>query len=188
MELYAAACEAIDRASGEDPKREEPVYSRRMVGWVSKLAPQASEELLLAARAQHLRRWTIPRSKYPADQAGYLSWRQTLKRFHAETLAGIMRAAGYSETSVAKGCALLVQKHLAQDPEGQTLEDAACLVFLEFEFPAFSGKTAPDKMVEILRKSWRKMSPAARARGLELRLEPAELALVQKALETWEDR
>ena len=131
-----------------------------MVDWVRALAPGASEELLLAARAQHVRRWTVPRSKYPEGRNGYLRWREGLKKFHADTLAAIMKEAGYADAAVEKSRSLLVRKNLASDAEGQTLEDAACLVFLQFEFAEFSAKTEPGKMVDILRKSWGKMSPA----------------------------
>ncbi|MBI3854746.1 MAG: DUF4202 domain-containing protein [Planctomycetes bacterium] len=179
---YDDACAAIDRANAEDPKGYEVLYGRRMVEWVGKLAPAASEELRLAARAQHLRRWTVPRSSYPEGRGGYLKWREGLKKFHADALAAIMKEAGYAEDSVAKSRSLLIRKNLADDAEGQTLEDAACLVFLQFEFAEFSAKTEPDKMVEILRKSWGKMSPAARERALQLELGPAELGLVKKAL------
>jgi hypothetical protein len=180
---FEAACAAIDRANAEDPKGGELLYGRRMVGWVKALAPGASEELLLAARAQHVRRWTVPRSQYPEGRNGYLKWREGLKTFHADTLAAIMKDAGYGAAAISKSRSLLVAKNRAADAEGQTLEDAACLVFLEFEFAEFSAKTEPDKMVDILRKSWVKMSPAAREQALRLKLGAPELALVKRALE-----
>lgn len=179
---YEAACAAVDRANAEDPRKYELLYGQRMVDWVRKLSPAASEELLLAARAQHVRRWTVPRSSYPEGRSGYLRWREGLKKFHADTLAAIMTEAGYGADAVAKARHLLVRKNLADDAEGQTLEDAACLVFLQFELAEFSAKTEPDKMVEILRKSWGKMSPAAREAALRLDLGPAEQTLVKKAL------
>lgn len=179
---YDAACAAIDRANAEDPKGYEVLYGQRMVDWVRKLAPDPSDELLLAARAQHIRRWTVPRSKYPDGRSGYLAWREGLKKFHADALASIMKDVGYGDASIAKSRSLLVRKNLASDAEGQTLEDAACLVFLQYEFAEFSAKTAADKMVVILRKSWGKMSPAARDQALKLNFETAELELVKKAL------
>lgn len=182
MTPYASACAAIDRANAEDPRDCEVLYGRRMVDWVRVLAPGASEELLLAARAQHVRRWTVPRSTYPEGRNGYLRWREGLKKFHADTLASIMKEAGYGDASIEKARSLLVRKNLAVDAEGQTLEDAACLVFLQFEFAEFSARTEPDKMVDILRKSWGKMSPAARDQALRLKLGVAELDLVKKAL------
>ena len=180
---FEAAVAAIDRANAEDPKGDELLYGRRMADWVRTLAPQASEELLLAARAQHVGRWKVPRSTYPEGRNGYLKWREGLKKVHADALAAMMKDAGYPEESIAKARSLLVRKNLAADAEGQTLEDAACLVFLQFEFVEFSSKTEPGKMVDILRKSWAKMSPAARDHALQLPLAPAELDLVKRALE-----
>ena len=179
---YDSASAAIDGANREDPEGSELLYGQRMVEWAKKLAPKASEELLLAARAQHLRRWTVPRSSQPEGRGGYLKWREGLKKFHADALASIMRGAGYGDESIEKARSLILRKNLASDAEGQTLEDAACLVFLQFEFPGFSAKTEPDKMVDILRKSWAKMSPAARDHALRLALGPGELELVKKAL------
>jgi hypothetical protein len=180
---YEAACAAVDRANGEDPSGQELLYGQRMADWTRKLAPQASEELLLAARAQHLRRWTVPRSTSPEGRTGYLQWREGLKQFHADALAAIMAETGYGEASIEKARRILIRKNHASDPEGQTLEDAACLVFLQFEFAPFSAKTEPDKMVDILRKSWEKMSTAAREQALGLPLGTAELGLVKRALE-----
>ena len=182
MSPFEAASAAVDRANAEDPHGREADYSRRMVDWVRALAPDASEELLLAARAQHVRRWTVPRSTYPEGRLGYLKWREGLKKFHADTLASIMKDAGYADAPIEKCRSLLVRKNLASDAEGQTLEDAACLVFLQFEFAEFSAKTEPGKMVEILKKSWGKMSPAARDQALKLKLGAAELNLVKQAL------
>ena len=183
MPSFQAACDAIDRANAEDPQGREGTYSGRMVDWVRALVPSASEELLLAARAQHVRRWTVARSSYPEGRNGYLHWREDLKKFHADTLGRIMKDAGYPDEAVAKARSLLVRKNLSSDAEGQTLEDAACLVFLQFELGEFAAKTEPDKMVDILRKSWKKMSSAARERALGLALPPDQLALVQRALE-----
>ena len=180
---FETASAAIDRANAEDPSGQELLYGQRMVDWARKLAPQASEELLLAARAQHIRRWTVPRSSYPDGRTGYLKWREGLKKFHADALGAIMEGAGYGPVAVAKARSLLVRKNLASDAEGQTLEDAACLVFLQFEFAPFSSRTEPDKMVDILRKSWAKMSTAAREEALGLQLGREELELVKRALE-----
>ena len=188
---YARACEAIDRANAADPRSEEAdgrpwpkeqLYSRRMADWAVRLRPDASEELRLAARAQHLKRWSIPRTDYPDGRTGYLRWREALKRYHADEAEKILREAGYGDASVAKVRTLLVRKNLAGDPEGQTLEDAACLVFLVHEFPAFAGKTDRAKVVDILRKTWGKMSPAAQEVALGLPLGPAEKSLVREAL------
>jgi hypothetical protein len=183
MAPFEAVCAAIDRANAEDPQGHELRYSHRMVDWVRALAPSASEELLLAARAQHVRRWTIARSTYPQGRNGYLRWREDLKKFHADTLGKMMKEAGYPEEAAAKTRNLLVRKNLSSDAEGQTLEDAACLVFLQFELGEFAAKTEPDKMVDILRKSWKKMSAPAQERALGLALPPEQLDLVKRALE-----
>jgi len=183
MTPFEAACAAIDQANAEDPQGRELTYSHRMVDWVRSLSPSASEELLLAARAQHVRRWKVARSTYPEGRNGYLHWREDLKRFHADTLGGILKDAGYGQEAVEKTRSLLVRKNLSSDEEGQTLEDAACLVFLQFEFAEFAAKTEPDKMVDILRKTWKKMSAAAHERALGLGLPPEQLSLVKRALE-----
>lgn len=182
MTPYEAACAAIDRSNRGDPAGHELPYSQRMVEWTRTLAPGASEELLLAVRAQHVCRWTVPRTKYPGGRAGYLAWRESLKKFHAETLAAAMKESGYPDASVAKAKALILRKNLASDPEGQTLEDAACLVFLQFEFAEFAAKTEDGKVVDILRKTWQKMSPRAREAALVLPFEAREQALLGKAL------
>lgn len=191
MTPYEAACRAIDEFNESDPRREaaggkswsrEVLYSHRMVEWVKRLAPQASEELLLAARAQHIGRWKTPRSEYPEGRMGYLHWREGLKKFHADTLGGIMQRAGYAEPSIAKIRPILLRKNLAADPEGQTLEDAACLVFLQFEFADFAAKTADAKVVDILRKTWGKMSTRAHEEAHRLSLGDHATELVRKAL------
>jgi hypothetical protein len=186
-ERYEAACKAIDAANAEDPRKvdgvaREVLYSERMLEWVGKLAPLGSEELQLAARAQHIRRWTIAREKYPAGKNGYFQWRETLKKFHAETAGAIMARAGYSEAAVGKVRNLIVRKEKAADAEGQVLEDAACLVFLEHEFAEFAGKTDDAKTVDILRKTWHKMSPQAREFALRLPYPPRLKALIDRAL------
>jgi len=180
---YDGACAAIDRWNREDPAGHELPYSERMVGWTRKLSPGASDELLLAVRAQHLRRWTVPRSTFPDGRAGYLSWRETLKKFHADALASIMKDSGYGDPAVAKAKALILRKNLASDPEGQTLEDAACLVFLQFEFADFARKTEEGKVLEILKKTWQKMSPRAREAALGLSYPPKESEILRKALD-----
>lgn len=182
MGAYAAAEAAIDRALAEDPRGRELDYGARMAGWARRLKPDASEELLLAVRAQHVRRWSIPRSDFPAGRAGYLAWREKLKRAHADILGAAMKDAGYAEEAVAKARSLILRKEKAADPEGQVLEDAACLVFLETEFAEFAGKTEEEKIVDILRKTWEKMSTAGREAALGLKVGEREAALLRRAL------
>ena len=39
------------------------------------------------------------------------------------------------------------------------LEDALCLVFLEYQLADLAAKTAEDKTINALQKSWQKMTP-----------------------------
>ena len=182
---------AIDRLNGEDPHRVtmgggaprpwEIVHAERMTDWVLRLRPEASEALRIAARGQHVRRWTIPRERYPQGRAGYLKWRETLKAFHADTVAGLMHEAGYAEEDLARVRRLMSKRELGGDAQTQTLEDALCLVFLETQFADLRGKTPEDKMRDIVRKTWAKMSPPARAAALTLPL-PAD---DRRALADW---
>lgn len=179
---YEAAATAIDRALEEDPKGREKDYGARMCAWARRLAPTASEELLLAARAQHVKRWSIPRSEFPMTRPGYLAWREKLKRVHADLAVELLQKAGYDEASTSKVRSLIQRKEKAADPEGQVLEDAACLVFLETEFAEFAAKTEEGKTIDILRKTWGKMSDAGRAAALTLTFGEREKALIGRAL------
>jgi len=165
----------------EGPKPHELAYSGWMTDWVKRLEPAAGEELLIAARGQHIRRWEIPRDRYPDDRQGYLKWRETLKQFHAEKVTALMREAGYPEESQERVRRIILKKNI-RDPESQVVEDALCLVFLERQFADLSKKEPEEKMVEILRKSWRKMGEKGRAEALKLSYDPPEQALLKKAL------
>lgn len=167
----------------EGMRPRELVYAERLNGWVLKLAPNASEALRLAARCQHLRRWMIPRGRYPLTRSGYLEWRTTLKQFHADQAAVVLREVGYPESIIARVRELNLKRNLASDPEMQVLEDALCLVFLEWQFGALARKMDEAKTVNALRKSWRKMSPSARAEALQLNYDAHERALIARALE-----
>ncbi len=191
MERLESALARFDAANAEDPNRElvdgserpkELVYGERMSRWLERLAPGASEALRLAVRCQHLRRWTIPRDRYPMDGAGYKRWRATLGRFHAEAAGAILRELGYSDADIGRVQALVRKEGLKSDPEAQTLEDVACLVFLESYFPDFATRHARDKVIDIVRKTWKKMSGPARAAALELPMPSEARALVEEAL------
>lgn len=171
----------IDEANAEDPRGYELPYSGWMTDWIQRLDPNASEEIQIAARGQHIRRWEIPREKYPDDRKGYLLWRETLKGFHAEQVGKIMREAGYPKASIEKVARIILKKNI-RDPESQTIEDALCLVFLEHQFADLSKKEPEEKMIEILRKSWRKMGEKGRAEALKIPLADSERILLQKAL------
>jgi hypothetical protein len=184
---FREAVERIDAANALDPNRgdagpHELVYARRMTDWLGRLEPGASEALRLAVRCQHLRRWAIPRSDYPMTRPGYHLWRSTLARFHADEAGKILREVGYDEATVGRVQALVRKEKLRADPETQTLEDVACLVFLEDEFSDFARRHDEQKVVRILAKTWGKMSERGRAAALALDLPPADRALIAKAL------
>jgi hypothetical protein len=179
---FDAAIRLIDQANAEDPHGRELLYSQRMSAWLERVEPAASEALRLAARAQHVRRWTIPRSDYPMDRIGYLTWRTTLYKFHAEQAAAILREVGYDEGAVARVGSLVRKERIKSDPEAQTLEDVICLVFLENYFAEFAASHDEEKVVGILRKTWRKMSERGRGVALTLEIPPAARRLVERAL------
>jgi len=159
----------------------ELFYAQRLTEWVLRLCPEASEALQLAARCQHICRWMIPRNSYPMTRAGYLRWREELKRFHAQKSSEILREAGYPGEMIARVRELNLKKNLGEDPECQVLEDALCLETLQYQLGDLMDKTEPDKMVAILQKTWKKMSPAARQEALGLSFSDREKELLSKA-------
>jgi hypothetical protein len=181
FDAFNAADPTPESFQGEEyPK--ELLYARRMTAWLVKLAPDASEVMQLAARSQHLGRWQIPRSRYPLGREGYNQWRQSLYKFHAETAGTILREVGYEAAVIERVQTLLQKKRLKLDPEVQLLEDVACVVFLEHYFADFSHQHDPAKVVDIVRKTWRKMSPVGHEAALSLKLSPEAAALVGRAL------
>jgi tRNAThr (cytosine32-N3)-methyltransferase len=157
-----AALAAIDAAHRQDPEGRELGYAEAITGWVARLVPDASPALRLAARCQHLERWTLPRTAYPMDKVGYHAWRREQYRRQGARAKDLCLGAGV-DAAIAERVERLVAKQLAKDPEGAALEDAACLVFLEREAPLFVAAHpdyTADKYVDILRKTARKMSPA----------------------------
>lgn len=189
---FVQAITDIDAANAHDPVSvetargllpKELVHAQLLSEWVLRLRPDAGEALLLAARAHHIRRWTLPRTSYPPGRGGYLRWRNRLHEVHAEEAADILRATGYGAEEIARVQAIILKEHLRDDPEVQTLEDALCLVFLELQLDELTASLADEvKMVSVLRKAWAKMSPAGREFALGLDLTPAGLALVRRAL------
>ena len=188
---FDTAIARFDAANADDPRREvcegvayarELLYARRMTVWLEKLAPDASEALRLAARCQHIRRWTIPRRDYPMDRRGYRAWRTRLARFHADTAGEILRDVGYDEPTVQRVQALLRKERLKRDPEVQCLEDVICLVFLESYFDDFASQHDESKLVDIVRKTWKKMSGPGHEAARALNLPPAARAILAKAL------
>ncbi|PTX98550.1 DUF4202 domain-containing protein [Opitutus sp. ER46] len=191
MSPYVRARRLIDEAHAADPKRAadgrpaEQVYGERMDAWVSRLVPDASALLRLAARAQHLERWRVPRESFPMDKAGYHAWRKSLYAKQAERARQLLLQAGVPEDQAAEAATWVSKAELATNPGTQALEDAACLVFLENEIGAFAAQHADyprEKFVEILRRTWRKMTPRAQQFALGMELPPEIAALVKDAV------
>lgn len=166
----------------ERPK--ELVAAERLAAWVGRLEPSASEALVLASHCQHLGRWELPRGDFPEGRIGYLSWRKALARRHADQAAAILRDVGYDEALIAEVRAINLKQGLHANPDTQSMEDALCLSFLEFELDEFAAKHDDAKVVDIIQKTWGKMSERGHARALELSpsLPPKAAALVQRAL------
>jgi tRNAThr (cytosine32-N3)-methyltransferase len=192
MDPFTRARELIDAAHSADPSRlpdgrpAELAYADRMEEWVMRLCPDPAPLLRLAARCQHLERWTVPRATYPEGKAGYLAWRKGLYHKQAERARELLIEAGINETDAAQAVTWISKTELATNPGTQALEDAAVLVFLENEIGSFAAQHADyprEKFIGILRKTWRKMSPAAREAALSLDLPDAIAGLVREAVE-----
>ena len=178
---------AIDAANSGDPTLEDGqpaalLYGRRMSARLAVFAPQAGELLQIAVRGQHIERWAIPRAEYPMDKPGYFRWRNALKARHAQRLAEIMSEAGFPAEDAERVGQIVRKERIKADAEAQTLEDVACLVFLEFYSAPFMAKHDEAKCVDIVRKTWAKMSGAGHAAALRLTLAPEVGAIVGKAL------
>jgi hypothetical protein len=191
MDAYAKARGLIDTAHAADPKRDddgraaELVYADRMEAWVARLVSAAAPILRLAARCQHLERWSVPRTTFPDGKAGYLKWRQSLYKKQADRARVLLLQAGVPADEADEAATWVAKTALKTNAGTQALEDAACLVFLENEIEAFAAQHADyprEKFVDILKKTWRKMSPAAQQAALRLNLPPAIGALVREAV------
>lgn len=190
-DAFTRAIAAIDEANGRDPNAlsvagrtgpKEMIHAQMATEWVQRLAPGASEALLLAARAHHLRRWEVPRSTYPEGRHAYLRWREDLHRFHASEFTALAEQAGVDPAVTAKAADLIAKRVKKGDRDAQVLEDALCLVFLETQFAELAGKLTPAKLPDVVRKTWRKMSPAGQAAALALDLPDADRQLLVTAL------
>ena len=191
MDAYQRARELIDAAHAGDPQRAadgqpaELVYANRMEQWINRLVPEPNAVLRLAARCQHLERWSVPRATYPLDKAGYHAWRRFLYAKQAERARELLLHAGVSASEAAEVATWVSKTGLKVNTGTQALEDAACLVFLENEIGAFAAQHAEytrEKFVDILRKTWRKMSPRAQELALALDLPAPIAALVREAV------
>jgi tRNAThr (cytosine32-N3)-methyltransferase len=191
MEAYARARVLIDSAHAADPTRTadgraaELIYGERVETWVARLVPEASPLLLLAARCQHLERWLTPRATFPEGKIGYLTWRRSLYVKQAERARELLLAAGVATHEAAEVATWVSKTGLKTNPGTQALEDAAVLVFLENEISTFAAQHADyprEKFIDILKKTWRKLSPAAQQAATQLTLPPAIADLVRAAL------
>lgn len=191
MKKPEKAFELFDAYNKQDPHTitwkeavypAEYFYALQLYNWVKKLEPDASEILLLASRSQHIGRWKSPREDYPAGKAGYYKWRINLARFHAETAGALMLQAGYDENDIEAVQSIIRKERLHSNPEVQVMEDALCLVFLQFQYEDFITKHGEDKVITILRKTWKKMSQGGREAALTLSFNEKGKELLEKAL------
>jgi hypothetical protein len=193
---YQAAIAAFDKANSEDPSKEifegkeypkELLYAQRMTEMQERYAPEASEAVKLAVRAQHIQRWKSPRSDFPMDRTGYLQWRTGLYKFHSETASSLMKQVGYDNEMAERVKAIISKKGLKINPETQLMEDIVDLVFIEHYMLYFAGQH-PEydeaKWIEIIKKTWLKMSSRAHEFALagKIRLPEALVPLILKAV------
>ncbi|HEY3143505.1 MAG TPA: DUF4202 domain-containing protein [Acidimicrobiales bacterium] len=192
-ERFAQAIAAIDAANADDPvtlvldgveRPKELAHAELMTHWVRQLDPGATEAQLLAARAHHLRRWSLSRQDFPEGRAGYLRWRTRLKRQHAEDVAGILEAAGYDQATIERVQHIIRKDGLGRDGDAavQVHEDALCLVFLQTQLVEVADQLGEDKTIDVLRKTAQKMSEAGLQAAGRLDLDPEGQRLLTKAL------
>jgi hypothetical protein len=178
----ATALAEIDRRHGQDPEGGEQGYARRMTAVLDALVHDASAELRIAVRAQHFERWTTPRNAYPEGRRGYLAWRRDAAEVQARKIVALLADLKFSKPFAARVEALMLKSGLKRDPEVQTLEDCACLVFLEFQFADFKTGRDRAQLINIVRRTWAKMSTDARCRALKLPLAEPDRKLIEEAL------
>lgn len=190
-EKFKEALKAIDNYNSKDPNIEkfadqefpkELLYGRRMSKMLCEFNPDASEALRIAVRCQHIGRWELSRDSYSKDRVGYLKWRNEQKKRHANIAKEILEGLGYEEDIVNRVMFLVEKKQLKTDEETQTLEDVVCLVFLEYYFDDFAMDHEKEKVIEILQKTWEKMSDSAKAFSEKLKLSDNTKAFVNEAL------
>lgn len=160
----------------------EYFYALKLHEWVMKLDPDASESLLLASRCQHIGRWESARSSYPEGRAGYLKWRSDLSRHHAAKATEILTSVGYDADTVDRVRQIVLKQRLKSDPEVQTMENALCLVFLQYQFDDLIAKLKEEKMIDILQKTWAKMSTPGREATSNVQFSEEAKELLGKAL------
>jgi hypothetical protein len=187
------AIAALDAANADDPntllvrgerRPKELAHAELMSEWLDRLDPNAEEAQHLAARAHHLRRWSLPRSSYPEGRAGYLRWRTALRKRHAAEVAEILAPLGYDDATVARVQAIICKEGLGRDPQVQTHEDALCLVFLETQLAATADDLGEEKMVHVIARTAAKMSDQALALVADIPMRDTDRALLAQALAT----
>ncbi|QDO93877.1 DUF4202 domain-containing protein [Formosa sediminum] len=188
---FEQAIALIDEKNAQDLNREidngksvpkELLYSQRMTACLLDYMPTASEALQIAVRAQHICRWEIPRKAYPMTKAGYMNWRNDLKKMHASLTAEILESVGYDDDFIARVKFIISKKALKKDPDSQTLEDVVCLVFLQYYFEDFAKKHEIDRLIDIVQKTWRKMSDAGHKKAMTIPFSESILNLIKEAL------
>ena len=188
---FQTAIKAIDAENAQDPNQEfdqniaypkELLYSDRMYEKLADFCPDASDEVKISAKAQHICRWKRPREDYPMNRVGYLKWREDLKKFHAQTTAKILTASGYEETFINRVSFLIEKKLLKKDEETQLLEDVICLVFLEYYLEPFVEKHDDEKLKNIILKTWNKMSDKGHQEALKINYSTSNLELIKASL------
>ena len=187
-----ATLAAIDAHHAQDPvvvqdesgvaSPRESIYAERMTATLLAIAPEAGATLQIAVRGQHLRRWEATRDQFPAGRSGYLEWRSERARSAADLVTSIMTDHGYDAGECTRAAAMIKKHGLRRDPDTQLLEDVACLVFLTHDFADFAAKHSDEKVIDIVTKTWQKMSEKARSRAGELTLAPRCAQLVARAL------
>ena len=191
MTKLNAAFEQFDAYNQKDPNTftwenksypQEYFLAIELYNWVNKLDPNASEELLLASRSQHIGRWEIPRNTYPEGREAYLKWRKDLAQYHAEKTADIMTNVGYDPEQIARVRQILLKQKIKVDHDVQTIENALCLVFLQFQYEDFHPKYEADKVINILKKSLLKMDAHGHQFALILPYSDQGLHYIREAL------
>jgi Domain of unknown function (DUF4202) len=190
-ERYDAAVAAIDAANQGDPtsvlvrgSMHPLAHAHGLLAaeWVSELHPDADETWLLAARAHHLRRWELPRNEYPTGRAGYLKWKRDQRKRHAHDVGELLTAVGYDQTTIERVQALVRRDNLASDAGSQAIEDAACLAFIETQLADVATKLDRAHLIDVLRKTAKKMTPLGVAAVARIPLGELERSLLAEAL------
>lgn len=192
MKNLEAAFAAFDAYNQQDPNRityqeksypQEYFLAQKLHEWILVLNPQASLELLLASKCQHIGRWETPRNQYSDGREGYLKWRKEQANFHVDKALAILRKVGFDETVCYRVKQIILKQKIKADAEVQTMENALCLVFLQYQFEDFLHTQPKEKMVSILRKSLLKMNKQGHDYALKLSFSVEGSALIHKALE-----